>query len=100
MSVEPDRYKLAPRARRDLEDIWLYTFKTWSRIQADSYYDDLIAAIKALANGSRHGKPIDEVPTGYSSFLSGSHRIVYRHAGGRVLVIRILHQRINVRRHL
>jgi toxin ParE1/3/4 len=31
-------YKLSPTARKDLETIWLYSFKTWSLPQANAYY--------------------------------------------------------------
>jgi plasmid stabilization system protein ParE len=30
-------YYLSPLAEADLEDIWLYTFQTWSSEQADHY---------------------------------------------------------------
>ncbi|MGF9565753.1 type II toxin-antitoxin system RelE/ParE family toxin [Neorhizobium sp. JUb45] len=100
MGDELRRYKLSPRAKRDLLEIWLYTRDTWSIVQADSYYQELINSVEALATGVKRGKPIDDIHYGYLSFASGSHRIIYRHANRQVLVIRILHQRMNVRQHL
>ena len=100
MLGEPKRYKLSPRAKRDLLEIWLYTRDTWSITQADSYYRDLVTSMEALASGVKRGKSIDDIRSGYLSIASGSHRIIYRHANRQVLVIRILHQRMNVRQHL
>ena len=33
------KYKISNEAQNDLENIWLYTFITWSKEQADRYYD-------------------------------------------------------------
>ena len=93
-------YKLAPRARRDLEDIWLYTYKTWSLTQADDYYRELLTALGALSEGTKVGRPIDGIGRGYLSLPAGSHRIIYRKSGQRVMIIRILHRRMQVARHL
>jgi toxin ParE1/3/4 len=30
-------YRISEKAIQDLDDIWLYTFETWSEIQADKY---------------------------------------------------------------
>ncbi|WP_205943940.1 type II toxin-antitoxin system RelE/ParE family toxin [Pedobacter xixiisoli] len=32
------RYRISEQAASDLEDIWLYTFETWSIKQADKYF--------------------------------------------------------------
>ena len=92
-------FRLAPLAEADLEDIWLYTLKTWSRQQADDYIADLVAAFKALAAGSKRGK-ITEVRPGYLKYLCGSHVIYFRDYPDRLDVIRVLHQRQDVERHL
>lgn len=44
MSAEARPYRLSPLAQADLEDIWLYTLKTSSLEQADSYHADIVAA--------------------------------------------------------
>jgi toxin ParE1/3/4 len=100
MSAERTGYKLSPRASRDLADIWLYTRETWSTVQADVYYRDLVEAMDGLARGTKRGKSIDGVRAGYLSCSSGAHRIIYRQDGKQVSIIRILHQRMNVQRHL
>lgn len=100
MSAERTGYKLSPRANRDLADIWLYSRDTWSVAQADIYYHELISVMDGLAAGARRGRPIDDIRKGYMNYSTGSHRIIYRQRGGVLLIIRILHQRMNVKRHL
>ncbi|QEE45610.1 type II toxin-antitoxin system RelE/ParE family toxin [Rhizobium sp. WL3] len=93
-------YKLSPLARKDLEGIWCYSWERWSKDQADRYYSQIVAALHGLANGSREGKPLIGFKTGYLSLSCGSHFISYARRKNAVEVIRILHQRTNIGRHL
>jgi len=92
-------YRLSPLAETDLEDIWVYTFKTWSSEQADRYQNQIIATIKELANGKKTGRPVP-VREGYYKYAVGSHYVFYRVSGASLDVIRILHQRMDVASHL
>lgn len=100
MAPDERSYRLSPRARQDLEQIWLYTFERWSQTQADDYFVELTMAFEALAKGHRKGKPIDGVRRGYLSLACGSHFIIYHELGSKAEIIRILHQRMNIGRHL
>jgi toxin ParE1/3/4 len=53
------QYRLAPLAEQDLADIWVYTLKTWSREQADSYHGGIIGAFEGLLSGGKVGRPAD-----------------------------------------
>ncbi len=92
-------YRLSPLAEADLEDIWLYTFQTWSAEQADSYHGSLVAAFQGLASGRKTGRAVD-VREGYFKYAVGSHLVFYRMDGAQVDVIRVLHQRMDVGRYL
>ncbi|CDZ65088.1 type II toxin-antitoxin system RelE/ParE family toxin [Neorhizobium galegae] len=100
MVPKPRGYSLSPRARRDLEEIWRYTFQKWSRAKADDYYHELIDAMLELAGDTRRGKPLDHIRPGYFSLSSGSHFIIYKRIGARISIVRVLHQRMNLGRHL
>lgn len=93
------RYRLSPLAEADLEEIWLYTFRTWSVEQADSYHGGLVTAFEGLAAGHKKGRPVD-IREGYLKYAVGSHLVFYRVTGAGVDVIRILHQKMDVSRHL
>ncbi len=46
-------YWISEKAVHDLEDIWLYTFETWSQEQPDRYYQLLIDEIEYVAKISK-----------------------------------------------
>jgi toxin ParE1/3/4 len=99
MSASRKIYRLSPKAEADLEEIWLYTFNNWSLEQADRYHDSLVEAFENLANGNVSGRSVD-VRDGYFKYLVGSHVIFYRFAESGLIVVRVLHQRMDVGRHL
>ena len=92
-------YRLAPLAEIDIEDIWSYTASQWSDARADQYIRDLLIAFAELANGMRIGTA-RTVRLDYRQLLVGSHAIFYRESSSRIDVIRILHQSMDVKRHL
>lgn len=92
-------YRLSPLAEVDLEGIWLYTLEHWSPEQADSYHRDIVATFEALASGNKRGRAAD-VRSGYLKHPCGAHMIYFRDNGGRLEIIRILHDRQDVERHL
>ncbi|HEY5817531.1 MAG TPA: type II toxin-antitoxin system RelE/ParE family toxin [Mesorhizobium sp.] len=92
-------YRLSPLAESDLEDIWLYTAQNWSFDQADKYLSDIAAACAGIAAGTRTGRGVD-VREGYLKLPVGSHFIFYRDPDSSIVVVRVLHQRMDVQRHL
>jgi toxin ParE1/3/4 len=53
-----------------------------------------------IAEGRRSGKVIANPKRNYLALSFKSHVIIYHGTDDRIAVIRILHQRMNVRRHL
>lgn len=93
------RYRLTPRAEADLEDIWRYTHRRWSVTQADKYIRDFLGAFSELAASKRIGQKCD-VRDGYFKIPVGAHVIYYRQASDAIEVVRVLHGRMDVNRHL
>ncbi|MDR0702330.1 MAG: type II toxin-antitoxin system RelE/ParE family toxin [Azoarcus sp.] len=89
----------SPAAQADMENIWDYTVTHWGLTQADNYTDDIRDACNALASGDRQGRPVDVRP-GYLKYLIGSHVVYFRDYATRLEVVRILHNRMDVDRHL
>jgi toxin ParE1/3/4 len=96
------RYVLSPAAQADLEQIWDYTCERWNDDQAEAYVRVIQHAIELVADNALIGTPCDEVRTGYRRHTAGSHTLYYRvGAGGDLVdVVRILHKRMDVDRHL
>lgn len=88
------------RAERDLIGIWDYTFRQWSEAQADEYLDELDAGIGVLAENPALGVSRDEVRAGYRVLFIGSHAVYYTVTRSRVLIVRVLHERMDPGGHL
>ena len=93
-------YKLLPSAKSDLEDIWLYTVDKWSIEQAAIYITQITEAFDSLVAGSKIGRDANYIRTGYYSALIGSHIAYYKINNSTIEIVRILHQRMYVEKHL
>jgi toxin ParE1/3/4 len=95
------RYLLSPAAQQDLREIWDYTCERWDADQAERYLRELQSAIERAAGNPRIGRACDEIRPGYYKLAAGSHTLFYRVIADEVIdVVRVLHQRMDVDRHL
>ena len=93
--------RYAPAARADLDAIWTYTVERWGVAQAASYVREIDQACHDAAAGRRASTPIDDIRPGYRKLLVRSHVVFWRrYEAGDMVVVRILHQRMDVTRHL
>ncbi len=93
--------RLSAAARRDLSAIWTYSAERWNRAQADRYVRMFFDSFDEIAGGAIAGRRIDHVRPGYLAHAVGSHVVFYRvDAAGVIDVVRILHRRMDVERHL
>ena len=94
-------YLLTAAARKDTIDIGRFTAKKWGKRQRDKYLKQLDDAFKLLARQPEIGRDANAIKPGYKKFNQGSHIIFYR-AGteSRIVVIRILHNSMDVDQHL
>jgi toxin ParE1/3/4 len=83
-------------AIQDLEEIWFYTFNTWSLEQADRYHSLITKEIEFLATKPNSGKILDHIRVGYRSTKVKSHYIFYRFTSTELEVVRILHENIDI----
>lgn len=96
-----NRYVLSPAARADLEEIWDYTCWRWDDDQAEEYVREIQRAIERVVDNPMIGRACDELRPGYRKHAVGSHTLYYRIVSGAAInVVRILHQRMDVDRHL
>lgn len=90
----------SPRAQFDLDEIWEYTADRWDVEQADSYVRTIVLACTAVASGTREGRNADDIRAGYFKIPVISHVVFYTERNGIMNVVRILHQQMDVSRHL
>lgn len=89
----------SPAAISDLNDIWDYTAEEWGPDQADRYTDDIQDMCSSLARSERRGRTVD-VRDSYFKYAVGRHFVFFRMSGAGIVVVRILHQSMDVARHL
>ena len=91
-------YKLSNKAVKDLSTIWDYTFETWSEIQADIYYNELIESCEELTRNPSLGKNYEEIDFGILGYKVGSHIIFYRiKSTSKIEIIRFLHSKMDLK---
>jgi len=93
-------YRLSPAAQRDLDEIFNYSFQQWGADQAINYIDKLEAACVELVETPFHGQDCNYIRSGYRRRHVGNHTIYYRIESFGVAIIRILHHRQDILRHL
>jgi toxin ParE1/3/4 len=94
------RVVLSPRAQADIDDIWEYTVERWGVRQAEIYVRLIKAAVEAVGADPGLGQNYDYVRSGYRRYMVGSHVVLYRVTAALIVVVRILHQRMDVERHI
>lgn len=90
------KYRLRAAAVKDLEGIWEYTFRKWSKDQADRYHTLIISEIEFVADNKTVGKDMSHIKEGYLVTYVKSHMIFFKRQRGIVHVIRILHQKMDI----
>ena len=92
--------KLSPKARQDFIDILRYTGETWGQNQLLAYRDKINDALQAISQNPQLGHRRDDLPPTHQAYLVGSHVILYRKGADSLGVVRILHQRMSLARHI
>jgi toxin ParE1/3/4 len=85
----------APKARRDLLDVWDYYERVASVEIADKLLREIDQAVARLADDALMWKARDEVLPGLRSVLVHPYTIFYRVSDGIVEITRVLHGRRN-----
>ena len=93
-------YRLSPKARDDMESVWLYTLSQWGLEQTERYIDDVAAAFQLLSSSPRLGKSCDNIRPGYRKYPTLRHVIYYREIDYGIEIIRVLQDHQLAARHL
>lgn len=93
-------YKFTVQAKRDLDQIRDYTLENWGVDQAYLYVGKLRDGIESIDHDPGVGKDRRELSTGMRSLAVGRHLVFYTQEPGAVIIVRILHQRMDPQLHL
>lgn len=92
--------KYARRAIADLEYITDYTARTWGAVQAKRYNRDIRAKILEISNGEAGIQPMDIGKAGLFKARVNRHFIIFEHTEEQILVVRVLHEAMDITRHI
>lgn len=87
-------------AERDLINVFLYGIEHFGAGQAERYLNSINAKIQMAAEHPDFGADYGVVITGVRRYESVSHAIYYRPTQSGILVLRVLHGRMDPARHL
>ena len=87
-------------ARKDLREIFTYTTKTWGIVQARQYSEQLKQHTTAIGEFRAHSKPILGASADVHQSHCRKHIFVFERQGDKGLIVRILHEAMDIPRHL
>lgn len=96
--LEHTFYRLSPTAEHDLENIWLYTCRQWSEEQANHYIDMLTCCLCRTGSRLNDCYGLRSYPPRLSRYNAGRHMIYFRVTSYGIILIPILHGRIEAMR--
>jgi toxin ParE1/3/4 len=91
---------LTPEAQRDLADVLLYTVQRRGEDQQDRYATALDQGLALLAENPAIGRPHPELFRSCRSYRVREHILYYVLGDEAIVVIRVLHSRMDTLRHL
>lgn len=94
------RLALTEIARADLASIRRYSARSWGRDQTTKYMDALRDTMKGLVRGTVVTRARDDIRPAIRMATSGRHHIFFEADESRILVVRVLHDSMDFRRHL
>lgn len=86
-----NKFKFRQEAIFDLNDIWNYTYFTWSANQAERYFAELEYTCEKIAINPSLGKSYEHIAKNLFAYKVKKHIIFYQRNLNSVEFIRILH---------
>lgn len=94
-SNEPSLYQVSKLAKKDLENIFEYSFYKFGVLQAYRYIDSFETMFSKLSLNPQLGRRRSEISNDIYSFVNKSHVVFYTLSKNRILIQRILHHKQN-----
>ena len=94
------RYVFSKKAEKDLIEIYRYGFLNHGEQQADFYTEALKQKCQFLADNPFLYRERNEFTPPVRMYHHKKHLIIYAVETDHILIVRILHERMNVEKHL
>jgi toxin ParE1/3/4 len=93
-------YALSGKAATDLLRLVRESVKQWGVARTDEYVLGLHAMFQRLAEFPHMGRDASAIRPGYLRIDYASHTIFYRNVEAGVLIMHVLHERMDFQRHI
>lgn len=93
-------YVLSNAAAADLDEIYVYSHRSFGEAQADAYYGDLSGCLRMLADNPRLGRPAGTRHQELLRHAHAGHVIYYLIENPGIFVVRVLHHSMDSERHI
>lgn len=94
------KFQLTNRAATDLSDIADFTIQNFGIEQARFYRDGLNNCFEILAENPQLGRSAADLAPNLKRYEYQAHVVFYLSKDSGILIVRILHQRMDFKRHL
>lgn len=94
------KYKTSGKSDRDIIDIYKYTAVNFGLAKADDYLIKLYQQFERLGAQPGIGQAVSISKKSYRRFEYESHMIYFRKRSKDILIVRVLHERMDAKRHL
>ena len=93
-------YELSDVAAKDIEQNLDRSVVDFGLLQTELYYHSLKNCLDLLGENPNLGSIADDIRPGYRRFVHESHVIFYQDTGRGILIVRILHKRMDINKHI
>jgi len=93
-------YSLSSKAAADLSGIYEYTILNFGLTKAREYLTGLHEQFETLAENPMHGRSASELSPGLRRLEYESHVVFYVPKAKGIRIVRVLHQSMDMKRHL
>ncbi len=93
-------YIQTEKAVEDLTNIWDYTCDKWSENQAEIYYQLLVDSFVQISKSPNIGESYIEISSDVKGLRVGKHIVFYLTQENRTLIIRILHEQMDLKNRI
>ncbi|MDO8681231.1 MAG: type II toxin-antitoxin system RelE/ParE family toxin [Acidobacteriota bacterium] len=94
------RLELTEIARADLKSIRRYSQREWGAERTAHYMTAISIVMKGLVAGTTLSRDRDDLRPALRMAASGRHRVFFEEDPARVLIVRVLHDRMDYQRQL
>jgi toxin ParE1/3/4 len=98
MSAHRPSVAFSRLAKRDLQEIYRYSEKTWGTAHAEHHESELLDGIRELADFPARGRLRPDFGEFVRSVMVGAYLVAYEQIGDDLTILRIIHPRRDVAR--